>query len=63
MHEALGWLLSHYSGVKLWMGMENEDGAELYLICSPSLQEAVVTKLDVYEEALSIFESPFTSGD
>ena len=26
MHEALGWLLKHYSGVKLWMGLESDEG-------------------------------------
>jgi len=63
MHEALGWLLPHYKEVKLWMGLENEDGAELYLTGSPSQSEAVVAKLKVYDDALSIFESPIAVGE
>lgn len=63
MHEALGWLLQHYQGVKLWMGLETEDGAELYLTCSPSQPEAVVAKLKVYDDALSIFETPIAVGE
>lgn len=56
MHEALGWLLQQYKSVKLWMGVETEDGAEIYLTCSPSLHEEVVTKLTVYQDNESIFE-------
>ena len=57
MHEALGWLLKHYEGVKLWMGVESEEGAELYLTCSPSSREAVVHKLQVYDDEQSLFEA------
>ena len=63
MHEALGWLLQHYNGVKLWMGLESTDGAELYLTCSPSSRENVVAKLKVYDDALSIFETPIAVGE
>ena len=57
MHEALGWLLKYYKGVKLWMGVESEEGAELYLTCSPSSREAVVNKLQVFDDEQSIFEA------
>ena len=56
MHEALGWLLKHYSGVKLWMGLESEAGAELYLTCSPASREAVVNHLHVYDDDSSLFD-------
>jgi len=55
MHEALSWLLQHYAEVKLWMGVETEEGAELYLTCSPA-QSSVVEALEVYEDDPSIFE-------
>ena len=58
MHEVLAWLLQHYQAVKLWMGVESEDGAELYLTCSPSLKEEVVNRLQVLEDDLSVFEIP-----
>jgi len=32
MQEALAWLLTRYSEVKLWMGVETEEGAEWLLI-------------------------------
>lgn len=57
MHKALGWLLQHYKGVKLWMGVETEEGAELYLTCSPSSREAVINRLQVYDDEQSIFEA------
>lgn len=63
MHEALGWLISHYGNVKLWMGLETEDGAELYLTCRPSKTEAVVNKLKVYDDGLSLFEAPIAVGE
>ncbi|HBR92842.1 hypothetical protein QEH52_15440 [Coraliomargarita sp. SDUM461003] len=55
MHLALGWLLQHYSEVKLWMGVENSEGAELYLTCAPA-QAALVEQLQVFEDEPSIFE-------
>lgn len=55
MNEALSWLLKHYEEVKLWMGLETPDGAELYLTCAPA-QEAIVAQLRQYEDAPSIFE-------
>ena len=58
LHEALGWLLRHYDAVKLWMGVETEDGAELYLICMPPQLEAVVQRLRVSEDEVSIFDVP-----
>lgn len=63
MHEALGWLLEHYEVAKLWMGLETEDGAELYLTCSPSKPEAIVSRLKIYDEGLSVFESPLAVGE
>jgi hypothetical protein len=56
MHEALGWLLPHYDSVKLWMGLESEEGTELYLTASPSRKAEVVERLKVYEEDLSLFD-------
>ena len=55
MHEALGWLLQHYTGVKLWMGLETSEGAELFLTCAPA-QAALVEQLKVFEDEPSIFE-------
>ena len=55
MHESLSWLLRHYGEVKLWMGVENEEGAELYLTCVPA-QAALVEQLKQYEDEPSIFE-------
>jgi hypothetical protein len=55
MHEALAWLLRHYELVKLWMGVETAEGAELYLTCSP-VQAALVERLCQYEDEPSIFE-------
>ncbi len=49
MHEALAWLLTRYSEVKLWMGVETEEGAELLLTCAPA-QPALVEGLAVYED-------------
>ena len=57
MHEALGWLLQYYDNVILWMGLEREEGTELYLTASPPQQAEVVEKLKVYEDDLSIFEA------
>ncbi len=57
MHEALGWLLQHYGAVKLWMGVETDEGAELFLTCSPSQREQVVNRLRVYEDEFSVFEA------
>jgi len=50
MHEALDWLLRHYERVRLWMGVETEDGAELYLTCAPSHPQKVVARLRTYED-------------
>lgn len=55
MHEALTWLLRHYEASKLWMGVEAEEGAELFLTCMPA-QPPLVESLTVYEDAPSIFE-------
>lgn len=57
MHEALAWLLQNYGTVKLWMGLETDEGAELFLTCSPSNREKVVDRLRIYEEAYSVFEA------
>jgi hypothetical protein len=57
MHQALGWLLGHYAAVKLWIGLESEDGAELFLTCAPSRREAVVERLQEFEDEFSVFES------
>lgn len=56
MHEALGWLLKHYESAKLWMGLETEDGVELFLSCLPSRKEEVVNLLQVFEDDFSVFE-------
>ena len=56
LHEALGWLLRYYDTVKLWMGVETEDGAELYLTCTPPQLEAVVQRLRISEDGVSIFD-------
>lgn len=61
IHEVLGWLLQHYEAVKLWMGAETEDGAELYLTCCPSKREAVVNRLQVAADDFSVFESSVTA--
>ena len=50
MHEALGWLLQHYTSVKLWMGVERDDGTALLFTASPSKKADVVDRLQVYEE-------------
>ncbi len=57
MHEALGWLLEHYRAVKLWMGVETDEGAELFLTCSPPQRETVVNRLQVFEDEFSVFEA------
>lgn len=57
MYEALGWLLQHYESVKLWMGLEREDGVEFLLIAKPPKQTEVVERLNVYEDDLSTFEA------
>lgn len=56
IHEALGWLLEHYSAVKLWMGVETDEGAELYLTCSPSRSDDLVHRLTVYSTEGTMFE-------
>ena len=38
MNQALTWLLRYYDEIKLWMGVETEEGAELF----PNLIKAVV---------------------
>jgi len=58
MHEALGWLLQNYPSAKLWMGLETEDGAEIYLSCSPSKVEEVVNKLQAVDNDFSVFDAP-----
>jgi len=58
MHDSIGWLLKHYEVVTLWMGLETEDGAELYLTCSPSQPAAVVARLNVIDRDYSIFDAP-----
>lgn len=55
MNEALSWLLTHYQGVKLWMGVETVEGAELFLTCAPA-QAALVVKLRQYDDEPSVFE-------
>jgi hypothetical protein len=55
MREALGWLLPRYESVKLWMGVETSEGAELYLTCAPA-QTALVEQLRQYEDEPSVFE-------
>ena len=57
MQEALAWLLQYYDVVKLWMGLETEDGVELFLTCSPSKKESVVNLLQVFEDDFSVFEA------
>ena len=54
MHEALGWLLEYYDSVKLWMGHESDEGAELYLTASPSRKAEVVNRLQVYQDQLDL---------
>jgi hypothetical protein len=65
IHEALGWLLNHYTSVTLWMGLETEDGAELFLTCSPASQQSVVDRLNVVDRDDSIFDAlvPLVSGE
>lgn len=58
MHDTIGWLLKHYEAVTLWMGLETEDGAELYLTCSPSRSAEVVARLNVIDRDYSIFDAP-----
>ena len=58
MHQCIGWLLQHYESVTLWMGLESEDGAELFLTCTPSQPQAVVARLDVRDRDYSIFDAP-----
>ena len=56
MNEALAWLLPHYESVKLWMGVETAEGAELFLTCAPA-QPALVAQLRQYEDEPSVFEA------
>lgn len=58
MHQSIGWLLQHYEAVALWMGLESEDGAELFLNCTPSQPVAVVARLNVRDRDYSIFDAP-----
>jgi len=58
MHDTIGWLLKHYEVVTLWMGLETEDGAELYLTCSPSQSAEVVARLNVTDRDYSVFDAP-----
>jgi hypothetical protein len=62
MHESIGWLLQYYESVSLWMGLETEDGAELYLICSPSKPEEVVARLNLTDRDYSIFDAPVSTA-
>jgi len=55
MHEALAWLLNYYGEVKLWMGVENDEGAELLLTCTPA-NPILVESLSVFEEMPAFFE-------
>ena len=55
MNEALTWLLGHYAEVKLWMGLESSEGAELFLTCAPAAP-AIVSALTLYADGPSIFE-------
>lgn len=55
MNEALSWLLGHYPEVKLWMGVETEEGAELLLTCAPA-KPKLVEGLKVYDDAPAFFE-------
>ncbi|MEO0509377.1 MAG: hypothetical protein AAF065_05930 [Verrucomicrobiota bacterium] len=56
IHQALDWLLQHYESVKLWMGVESCDGAELFLSAFPSKKEEVVSRLAAHAEQLEIFD-------
>lgn len=56
IREALDWLLGHYPEVKLWMGVETEAGAELYLACSPSQPRKLVERLRVHEDEPNLFD-------
>jgi len=56
MHEALGWLLEYYDSVKLWMGLESSEGAELFLTASPSKESEVVKRLRIYDDPLDVFD-------
>lgn len=60
MQESLAWLLKHYESVKLWMGLEDEAGVELFITCAPSRKEAVVNLLQVSDDGdgFSIFDAP-----
>lgn len=62
MHEVLGWLLQRYESVKLWIGVESEDGAELYLTASPSRRADVVERLKIYEDDVSILGAGLPGG-
>lgn len=55
MHEALAWLLGQYTEVKLWMGVETEEGAELLLTCAPA-QPAIVEALKVFDDTPAFFK-------
>lgn len=57
MNQALNWLLRHYDEIKLWMGVETEQGAELYLTCMPTKRATLVASLRVYRERDSMFEA------
>lgn len=57
IQEALGWLLQRYPNVKIWVGLESEDGAELLLSATPSKKEEVVNKLKCYDDEIDFFEA------
>jgi len=42
------------------MGLESEDGAELFLICSPTQPADVVARLRVRDSDLSVFDVPIS---
>ena len=56
MNQALTWLLQYDGEIKLWMGLETEEGAEVFLTCSPSKMNTIVQNLRVYDEQSSLFE-------
>ena len=42
------------------MGLETEDGAELFLICAPTQPADVVARLRVRDSDLSVFDVPIS---
>ncbi|WP_041745094.1 hypothetical protein [Coraliomargarita akajimensis] len=57
MNQVLTWLLQYYTEIKLWMGVETEEGAELYLTCSPSQRQTIVANLRQYIDNDNMFEA------